>query len=161
MAVPVNFESADLAEIRKHLGSGHKAQYRYVALLGLRVYQPLNIYRRVRAGLPFSALERFQRNTSLGAGDLATLVQLPSRTLARRKAAGRLEPDESDRLLRACRVFGRALELFEGDVEAARAWLLDPQPLLGELAPLELATTDVGAGEVEQLIGRLEHGIPA
>jgi hypothetical protein len=29
------------------------------------------------------------------------------------------------------------------------------------LVPLELAGTDVGALEVEHLIGRLEHGIPA
>ena len=61
-----------------------------------------------------------------------------------------------------CEVPGaRALELFEGDDEAARAWLLREQPALGGLRPLELAKSDVGAEEVEHLIGRLEHGIPA
>ncbi|HKT58989.1 MAG TPA: antitoxin Xre-like helix-turn-helix domain-containing protein [Gemmatimonadales bacterium] len=161
MSAAAKPELVDLAEIRRQLKSGHKLQYLYVALLGLRVYEPLKIYSRVRAGLAFSALERFQRNTSLGSSELSTLVQLPPRTLARRKAAGRLEPEESDRLLRASRVFGSALQLFEGDAEAAREWLLDKQPLLGGLVPLELATTDVGALEVERLIGRLEHGIPA
>jgi putative toxin-antitoxin system antitoxin component (TIGR02293 family) len=161
MTAPVRAEPADLAEIRKQLKSGTRTQNLYVVLLGLREYEPLKIYRRVRAGLAFSALERFQKNTSLAASELSTLVQLPPRTLARRKAAGRLEPEESDRLLRASRVFGRALELFEGDAEAAREWLLEEQPLLGGLAPLELATTDVGALEVEHLIGRLEHGIPS
>jgi putative toxin-antitoxin system antitoxin component (TIGR02293 family) len=161
MAAPAKAEPVDLREIRKRLKSGLKVQYLYVALLGMRDYEPLKIYGRVRAGLAFSALERFQKNTSLGSSEIATLVQLPPRTLARRKAAGRLEPEESDRLLRASRVFGRALELFEGDSEAAREWLLDKQPLLGGLVPLELATTDVGALEVERLIGRLEHGIPA
>ncbi len=161
MSAPGKTEPADLAEIRSRLKSGSKLQYFYVALLGLRDYEPLKIYHRVRAGLSFSALERFQRNTALDSDDLSALIQLPPRTLARRKAAGRLEPEESDRLLRASRVFGRALELFEGDPEAAREWLLDRQPLLGGLAPLELATTDVGALEVERLIGRLEHGIPA
>jgi putative toxin-antitoxin system antitoxin component (TIGR02293 family) len=161
MSHPAKAEPADLAEIRKRLRSGRRIQYLYVALLGLRTYEPLKIYDRVRAGLSFSALERFQKNTSLESGDLSALVQLPARTLARRKAAGRLEPEESDRLLRASRVFGRALELFEGDAEAAREWLLDKQPLLGGAVPLALATTDVGALEVERLIGRLEHGIPA
>lgn len=154
-------EPVDLTEIRKQLKSGARAQYLFAALLGLRVYEPLKIYGRVRAGLAFSAFERFQRNTGLSSSELSTLVQLPPRTLARRKAAGRLEPEESDRLLRASRVFGRALELFDGDSQAAREWLLDKQPLLGGLVPLELATTDVGALEVERLIGRLEHGIPA
>ena len=31
----------------------------------------------------------------------------------------------------------------------------------GERIPLEFARTEVGAGEVESLVGRLEHGIPS
>jgi putative toxin-antitoxin system antitoxin component (TIGR02293 family) len=161
MSAATKPEPADLVEIRHRLKTGPRAQYFYVALLGLRNYEPLKIYAHVRIGLSFTAFERFQRNTSFTSADLAALIQLPLRTLARRKAAGRLEPEESDRLLRASRVFGRALELFEGDSEAAREWLLNKQPLLGGLVPLDLATTDVGALEVERLIGRLEHGIPS
>ena len=63
--------------------------------------------------------------------------------------------------MRASRIFGRAMELFEGDSKAARAWLTSAQPALGGLVPLELARTDVGASEVEGLIGRLEYGIPS
>ena len=58
-------------------------------------------------------------------------------------------------------MFGRALELFEGDANSARQWLLGAQPLLANLIPFELAATDIGALEVERLIGRLEHGIPS
>ncbi|MBA3319396.1 MAG: DUF2384 domain-containing protein [Gemmatimonadales bacterium] len=161
MAVPAVHETADLAEVRAHLAASTRAEHFYVALLGLRNYEPLKLYVRLRTGLSYGAFERFQRNTHLTAATIAELIQLPPRTLARRKAAGRLEPDESDRLVRAARVFGRALELFEGDPHAARHWLSSKQPLLGNLVPLELAATDVGALEVEHLIGRLEHGIPA
>ncbi len=154
-------EPADLVEVRSRLKAGSKAQHFYVALLGLRNYEPLKIYAHIRLGLSFASFERFQRNTSFTWSELAALIQLPPRTIARRKVVGRLEPDESDRLLRASRVFGRALELFEGDSEAAREWLLNKQPLLGGLVPLDLAKTDVGALEVERLIGRLEHGIPS
>ena len=161
MTVPLKSEPADLVEVRHRLEAAPGGQYFYVALLGLRSYEPLRIYAQVRKGLAFAALERFQRNTSLSSDALARLIQLPPRTLARRKAAGRLEPDESDRLLRASRVFGRALGLFDGDAGAAREWLQDQQPLLGGLVPLDLATTDIGALEVERLIGRLEHGIPS
>ena len=161
MSTAARPEPADLAEFRRRFKTGPKAQSFYVALLGFRNYEPLKIYSRVRLGLSFATYERFQRNTALNSAALAALLQLPARTIARRKAAGRLEPDESDRLLRASRVFGRALELFEGDSGAAREWLLNEQPLLGGLVPLELATTDVGALEVERLVGRLEHGIPS
>jgi putative toxin-antitoxin system antitoxin component (TIGR02293 family) len=161
MTTPAAPETADIAEVKAQLASRSRAEYFYVALLGLRNYEPLSIYTHLRSGLSYSAFERFQRNTRLAAATMAYLVQLPPRTLARRKEAGRLEPDESDRLVRASRVFGRALELFEGDPDAARHWLSSKQPLLGNLVPLDLAATDVGALEVEHLIGRLEHGIPA
>ena len=57
------------------------------------------------------------------------------------------------------RIFGRALELFEGDAEAARQWLATPQGALGGERPMVLAKTDLGAREVEALVERLEHGV--
>jgi putative toxin-antitoxin system antitoxin component (TIGR02293 family) len=154
-------DTPDIAEVRAQLAARSRPEHFYVALLGLRNYRPFKIYVLLRKGLSYSAFERFQRNTRLTSATIAELIQLPPRTLARRKEAGRFQPDESDRLVRVARVFGRSLELFEGDANAARHWLCSKQPLLGNLVPLELAGTDVGALEVEHLIGRIEHGIPA
>ena len=56
-------------------------------------------------------------------------------------------------------VFGRALELFEGNSRAAERWLSSPKAGLGGAVLSELAKTEAGAGEVEALIGRLEHGV--
>jgi len=153
--------TAALTEIQSRIRSGRTEGHYYVALLGLRTYQPLALDRHVRKGLAYSSFLRFQRNTSLSARAIAELIQIPTRTLTRRKSEGKLAPEESDRLVRASRIFGRAMELFEGDTDAARTWLTSPQPALGGLVPLELARTDVGANEVENLIGRLEYGIPS
>jgi len=153
--------TADLTEIQSRIRSGRTEGHYYVALLGLRTYQPLALDRHVRKGLAYSSFLRFQRNTSLSARAIAEMIQIPTRTLTRRKSEGKLAPEESDRLVRASRIFGRAMELFEGDTDAARTWLTSPQPALGGLVPLELARTDVGANEVENLIGRLEYGIPS
>ena len=152
---------SDLAEIRSRIRSGRRQGHFYAALLGLRTYEPRELIEQVRKGFRYSAFVRFQRNTNLSAKVLSELTQIRSRTLTRRKAEGKLDPEESDRLLRASRVFGRALELFEGDDEAARDWLSSKQPALGGFVPLELAKSDVGAREIESLIGRLEHGIPS
>lgn len=57
------------------------------------------------------------------------------------------------------RVFGKALELFEGDSQAVERWLSSPKAGLGGAVPSELAETEAGACEVEALIGRLEHGV--
>jgi len=133
----------------------------YPEILGLRSRSPLRVAEQVRAGLSYTAFEHFRRHALVGAGELAELVHIPPRTLARRRAAGRLAPDESDRLVRLARVFALALALFEGNAAGARHWLATPLPALNGEAPMKAATTDPGAREVEALIGRLEHGVPA
>jgi putative toxin-antitoxin system antitoxin component (TIGR02293 family) len=152
--------TADVAELWSRARAGHREGHYHVALFGLRRYDPLHVVEQIRRGLTYAAFERFQRNTELPARVLANLVQIPERTLARRRAAGRFDASESDRLVRIARVFARAIDLFEGDVDAARDWLLAPARALGGHAPLAFASTDTGAIEVENLIGRLEHGIP-
>ena len=62
---------------------------------------------------------------------------------------------------KAAALFALVLELFEGDAEGARRWLRTPQRGLGGAVPLELASTEIGARLVENLIGQLEHGILA
>ena len=131
----------------------------YTSLIGLNTSNPLKVSERVQAGFSYAALERLQRAVDVPLAQMAALVHIPARTLARRKASGRLDPDESDRLLRMSRVIATALALFEGDYPAARRWLSLPLPALGGQSPLELAGTDVGAREVERLAGQLERGV--
>jgi putative toxin-antitoxin system antitoxin component (TIGR02293 family) len=150
----------DIAELWNRVSSGRHEGHYYVALFGLRRYDALHVMEQVRRGFAYSALERFQRNTELPYRVLAEAAEIPERTLARRKESGRLGPDESDRLARLARVVARAIELFEGDVGDARGWLTSPVTALGGRTPLEFASKDAGAIEVEHLIGRLEHGIP-
>jgi len=132
----------------------------YAALLGLRTYDSLGLHARLEEGLSYEALERLRRALDLPSSRMSELVRIPPRTLVRRKEAKRLQPDESDRLLRLSRIVGLALWLFEGNLTLTRSWLQTPHAALGQETPLEFATTEVGAREVENLIGRLEHGIP-
>jgi putative toxin-antitoxin system antitoxin component (TIGR02293 family) len=91
--------------------------------------------------------------------EVATLVRISLRTLARRKREGKFNFDESERLFRLTTVLDRALELFEGDEAAARRWLQKRRPIFDNQSALELAKSEIGAGEVKDLIGRLEHGV--
>lgn len=115
----------------------------------------------VERGFRFSRLEAFQRATGLPLEQLGRLAGIAPRTLTRRQAAGRLRPDESDRVLRLSSLFDLAVELFEGDTEEAMRWLGTPQRGLAGRIPLEFASTEIGAREVENLILRLEHGVVA
>ena len=149
----------DVEAHREALRAGRLGPYWYVALVGLRSADPIGIVKSVQKGLRYSALERLQKNSGLATADLAEAVVITPRTLARRKEEGRLDPEESDRVLRLARVFGKALQLFEGDAPQAREWLSTPQRGLGGQRPLALARTDLGAREVEALAHRLEHGV--
>ncbi len=131
----------------------------YAALLGLRTFDAPALHRNVERGLAFAALLRLGRLMALPLGTLGETLRIPARTLQRRKARGRLGADESDRLLRLTRVYGKALELFEGDNDGALQWLRTPLTALGGWAPLAMSTSEPGAQEVFHLIGRLEHGI--
>ena len=130
-----------------------------VHTLGIGTGDSLKIARMVRAGFPFSRLALFQKATALPWEKVARFVGIPQRTLTRRQSAGKLQPDESDRVWRASAIFDLAVKLFEGDVAAARQWLQTPQVGLGGEMPLDFASTEVGAREVENLIIRLQHGV--
>lgn len=133
----------------------------YVMLLGLHngPDTPMLVVQELEKGLPYKALTTLQRLMSLSLKELAEVTDIRYRTLCRRKEKGRLELDESDRLLRLTRIFGRALELFEGNRVSALRWLSKKQQSLDGATPLEMAKTEIGASEVERLISRLEHGV--
>lgn len=148
-----------LDRFRAFLEAGSPGPNSHVVLLGIDTFESPELLRSVERGLPFSAFERLVANTSFSNEDALVLVNIPQRTLTRRKREGRFREDESDRLVRASRIFARALSLFEGDRDATKHWLSTPQKALGAEIPFVLARTEVGALEVERLIGRLEQGV--
>lgn len=116
------------------------------------------LIRRIEAGLPIEELEALRASLDVPLDRLAPRLGISKATLHRRKAEGRLDREESDRVIRFARLMGRAVEVLEGD-ENARAWLSRPQVGLGGAVPLDYATTEAGAREVEDLLGRIEHGV--
>ncbi|PYN96891.1 MAG: hypothetical protein DMD89_17265 [Candidatus Rokuibacteriota bacterium] len=97
------------------------------AMGGKRVFrEPARSYeaviKRVRAGLPYAALEAVAARFEISQDKIVRLLALPPRTLARRKKEGRLRADESDRLLRVSRIGALAEETL-GNRERAATWL--------------------------------------
>lgn len=112
----------------------------------------------IRAGLPMVEFEALQELLGLGAEELAGHLAISRSTLIRRRKSRRLDAQESDRLLRYARLYARAENVL-GDAEAACGWLKQPARALGYTTPLHFAETEAGAREVENLLGRIEHGV--
>jgi putative toxin-antitoxin system antitoxin component (TIGR02293 family) len=119
---------------------------------------PTELIRKIQKGLRFSELETLQTSIGMPFEQLAAKLCISRSTLQRRKAAGRLSPDESDKVLRFARLLEHATDVF-GDVDKARAWLKHPQYGLGGAVPLDYAETEIGAREVDNLLGRIDYGV--
>ena len=119
---------------------------------------PTDLIRQIQKGLRFSELETLQNSIDMPFEQLAAKLCISRSTLRRRKAAGRLSPDESDKVMRLSRLLEHATKVF-GDIEKARAWLKFPQRGLGGAVPLDYAETEVGAREVDNLLGRIEYSV--
>ena len=126
--------------------------------IGLRAHDPAGLVKSLHRGLPASSFDRLQRNLDITANELAATVNIAPRTLARRRKEGRLQTDESERVLRIARLLDYAVDVM-GDMDAARQWLTRPCRALGGATPLTFADTEPGALEVMDLLGRIEHGV--
>ncbi|PYJ28217.1 MAG: hypothetical protein DMF24_04835 [Verrucomicrobia bacterium] len=119
---------------------------------------PAELIRKIQKGLRFTELETLQHSLDMPFEQLAAKLSISRSTLQRRKHAGRLSPNESDKLLRFARLLDHATDVF-GDIEKARAWLKHPQYGLGGAIPLDYAETEIGAHEVDNLLGRIDYGV--
>lgn len=123
--------------------------------------QPTNvegIIHLLREGLPANAFDKLRDRLHITDHRLSKIVQIPKRTLSRRRSSGRLKTDESERVLRIAWVYEKAVDVFESDT-AAQNWLKKPARGLGYHIPLEYADTDLGAQEIIKLLGRIAHGV--
>ncbi len=129
-------------------------------VLGCDIQSDFDLDNAVRHGLPVEAAESVLRAGDLRASELYALV-IPRRTLAHRKRLGRrLTAEQSDRLARVIRIVVRADEAI-GNPDKASRWLRKPNRALRGRLPLDLLDNDIGVRMVEQVLGRIEHGLGA
>ena len=113
---------------------------------------------RIRAGLSFRAADKLRKSLGVSMDRLAQVLGMSRATLHRRKVTGRLAQGESERLVRYERILQKATGAF-GDEKSATAWLNHSQRALGGAVPIDFAKTEMGAREVENLLGRIEYGV--
>lgn len=134
--------------------SAHSAE----ALLLLPATGTAELRDAVRVGFPFSAFEALSQQLEISPQQCSAVLGIPPRTVARRKEARHLNPQESDRLYRLARAASQAVAAL-GSLDKARHWLKTPNRALNCDRPLDLLDTDIGARQVEEVLLRLNYGI--
>lgn len=114
----------------------------------------------IREGLPTEAFDRLLAFLGCSSSTLADVLGIAPRTLARRRQAARLSPEESDRLLRTAHLAELALAVFE-DAMVAAEWLSTPKRILNGETPLGHADTTPGAHEVADMLFAIEFSAAA
>jgi putative toxin-antitoxin system antitoxin component (TIGR02293 family) len=138
----------DLRAVLRELGG--------TRVLGRALSSDRDLQEAIREGFPHAVLEELMRASGLTLKELADALDLSSRSLQRRRR-GRLARFESDRLYRMARLLALARESL-GDHARATRWLKRSNRALGGVAPLSAIDTELGARNVENLLGRISYG---
>lgn len=120
----------------------------------------LDVANVIQKGLSPKAIDRLKAALQLNDQEVSSTLGVSQKTIGRLRSQPRkkLAVGVGDRLYRAAHIFALASSAL-GNEEAAREWLRTPQIGLNSEVPLDLLSTEAGAREVEDLLGRIEHGV--
>lgn len=122
------------------------------------IRQESDLETMVREGLPAESVRQLAASTGTTLTALQEVTRIDRSTFGRRvRQRSRLKTDESDRIVRVARIAALAIAAL-GNQDGI-AWLHEQNWALGQRAPIDLLATEVGARQVEQIIGRIEHGV--
>ncbi len=124
--------------------------------LGRSLSSDRDLCEAIREGFPHAVLSELMRASGLTLKELAGALDLSPRSLQRRRR-GRLARFESDRLYRLARLLALA-RAYMGDSARALRWLKRANRALGGRAPITAIDTELGARQVESLLGRIAYG---
>jgi putative toxin-antitoxin system antitoxin component (TIGR02293 family) len=111
----------------------------------------------IREGFPAPVVEQLMRASGLTLKELAESLDLSPRSLQRRRSGGRLARFESDRLYRLARIVALANQSL-GKPDLVTRWLRRSNRALGGQAPIASIDTELGARQVESILGRIACG---
>jgi len=139
---------------------------RVLALLGgpevFRIPCPneMTVISMLRTGFPASAVDFLGTNIQASTAELAQMLGMSTRILARRRREGVLSSQESERLFRSARAIAQSEEAF-GDLKNALDWLRTPLIVLGGATPISLLDTEIGGELVWRILINIVYGLSA
>jgi putative toxin-antitoxin system antitoxin component (TIGR02293 family) len=129
-------------------------------LLGLKSSSFLALEECERSGFPTEVVKTLLQRSVLSPSEVFDWI-VPRRTFAHRvERHQRLNLEESNRVARVARIYAITVDTL-GDREKAARWLRRPIRQFAGRSPMEMLRTETGARQVEDLLGRISHGIAA
>lgn len=131
-----------------------------VSVLGVNVSSERDLEKVILDGLPSQAVIKIIDRIYPGQTDKYYQLVPRSTLLRRQKEGSLLSLEESQKVERIARVFSFAIEVW-GSENKAREFMKKPHPMLDDRTPFEASLNELGARQVEQILGRLMFGVCA
>ncbi|CCH02717.1 hypothetical protein FAES_4718 [Fibrella aestuarina BUZ 2] len=122
---------------------------------------PFSLVQSSRQGQLRAEVDEVAALVGLTDKEMAYALNMTPRNLHRLTADQRFGVDASERLLLLRNLLLHALDTFEGRKSTVLTWLRTPIRELANQAPLQLLDTVTGFGLVDDVLGRLDYGLPA
>jgi putative toxin-antitoxin system antitoxin component (TIGR02293 family) len=114
---------------------------------------------KIREGIPAKVFVDTAKRLGLSQKELAEKLGLAPRTIAARvaSAGGKLNAEESEKILRVQEVLDQAVRVFESE-QAGREWLMSPAFGLKGQRPIDFLDIEPGSKLVRDYLGAIEYG---
>lgn len=128
---------------------------------GANPVSDFSVIKTSREGVLRSVVDTVSHMVKLTDNEMAYLLGMTPRNLHRISTDKRLGTDASERLLLLKNILIHALDTFEGREAVVRNWLRTPVSELNDQTPLQMMDTVTGFSLVDEVLGRLDYGLPA
>lgn len=122
---------------------------------------PFALVQSSRQGILRSQVDEVAALVGLTDKEMAYALSMTPRNLHRLKDDQRFSVDASERLLLLKNLLIHALDTFEDRKPTILSWLRTPIRELANQTPIQLLDTVTGFGLVDDVLGRLDYGLPA
>lgn len=110
-----------------------------------------------REGIPMLVFRKILEYTSLTTKEISEILPVSERQLSRYDGNHILRKDISSHLIQLIELFEKGYDVFGKD--KFQIWIRASIKALGNERPIDLLDTSIGIKMVEDIIGRIEHGV--
>lgn len=117
---------------------------------------PAARYLKASEGISKSDFLVIVTNTGLNLTEFSSLLPVSRRTIEKAKDKDLLSPAVSDRVLQIGALYQHGSQVLGSSF---KEWLNSPLISLGSKKPIEFINNDTGISMINDLLGRIEHGV--
>lgn len=121
------------------------------------INQRIDLIDIVRKGIPTKDLQNVQVYTSLTDKEISQILPISQRQLVRYTPDHPLNKEITAHLIQIVEMFQKGYNLF--GKEKFQIWIRTQNKVLKNYKPIEIMDTSIGIEMIEDVIGRIEHGV--